>query len=266
MTQAFFVQANPGYRFCLFHRSSGAARGAVLFLHAFAEEMNKSRRMAALQATALSRAGFDVLQIDLLGCGDSSGDFSEATWEAWLEDVRIGLQALGRHSDAPVWLWGHRSGCLLACEFAHRASQPSRLVLWHPIIEGRSYLNQFLRMRLLVQTGDDGVPSDARSLRAALAAGQSIEVAGYALSPTLFEGLDQAVLRAPPPGSRVCWLDAAHDADAPVSPSSLQYVDGWLQEGVLVSHANVVCPPFWQTQEITQCESLITRTLESMCR
>ncbi len=39
----------------------------VVHVHAFAEEMNKSRRMAAMQSRALAAAGFAVLQIDLLG-------------------------------------------------------------------------------------------------------------------------------------------------------------------------------------------------------
>jgi len=33
--------------------------------------MNKSRRMAALQARVFAAMGFGVLQIDLFGCGDS---------------------------------------------------------------------------------------------------------------------------------------------------------------------------------------------------
>jgi alpha-beta hydrolase superfamily lysophospholipase len=67
--EAFFLPAASGQRFCLFHQpdSLTAARGAVVYVHPFAEEMNKSRRMAALQAKALAAAGYAVLQIDLHG-------------------------------------------------------------------------------------------------------------------------------------------------------------------------------------------------------
>ncbi len=51
--------------------------------------MNKSRRMAALQARAFAAMGFGVLQIDLFGCGDSSGDFSDARWDIWKQDLAI---------------------------------------------------------------------------------------------------------------------------------------------------------------------------------
>jgi exosortase A-associated hydrolase 2 len=235
-------------------------------VHAFAEEMNKSRRMAAVQGRALAQSGFDVLQIDLLGCGDSSGDFSDATWQDWLEDVRLGTQALAARSEAPQWLWGHRLGCLLACALAHESHQPARLLLWQPVISGRQFLNQFLRIKLLTQpdaAGSDRMNTSA--LRTMLAAGEPVEVGGYILSPRLFQGLDQAVLEAPPAGSEVHWLDVVHDADAPTLASVSQTCQAWLQHGIAVTRRAVVGPAFWQTQEITQCESLIAHTLEAVC-
>ena len=84
----------------------------MLYLHPFAEEMNKSRRMAALACRALAEAGHAVLQIDLRGCGDSSADFGDASWGDWQDDVRLGLAWLDAHTpaDAPLWLWGLRAG------------------------------------------------------------------------------------------------------------------------------------------------------------
>ncbi|MGL5987461.1 MAG: CocE/NonD family hydrolase, partial [Burkholderiales bacterium] len=62
-------------------------RGIVVYAHPWAEEMNKSRRMAAEMARQMARSGFAVLQLDLAGCGDSDGDFADASWDAWLEDI-----------------------------------------------------------------------------------------------------------------------------------------------------------------------------------
>src|SRR5687767_10614876 len=67
-TEAMFLPVpHGGRRFCLFHTPQGAVRALVFYIHPFAEEMNKSRRMAALQARSLAEAGFAVLQLDLLG-------------------------------------------------------------------------------------------------------------------------------------------------------------------------------------------------------
>jgi len=84
---AFFLDTADGPRFCLFHAPSGECRGALVYIHPFAEEMNRSRRMAALQARALAAQGIGVLLLDLHGCGDSAGDFGDASWDGWLRDI-----------------------------------------------------------------------------------------------------------------------------------------------------------------------------------
>ena len=72
--------------------------------HPFAEEMNKSRRMVALQASALADAGYAVLQLDLDGCGDDSSGFADASWEGWCSDVVRACRWMGSNSP-------DRSGC-----------------------------------------------------------------------------------------------------------------------------------------------------------
>ena len=57
--EAFFLPAEPGTRFALFYPAQQVKpRGGVLYVHPFGEEMNKSRRMAALQARAFAAAGY----------------------------------------------------------------------------------------------------------------------------------------------------------------------------------------------------------------
>ena len=74
-----------GRRFAVYHAPAvDQMRGQIVYLHPFAEEMNKSRRMAALQSRALASAGFAVRQLDLLGSGDSEGDFGDASWDLWV--------------------------------------------------------------------------------------------------------------------------------------------------------------------------------------
>lgn len=85
--EAFIVEAQDGparQRFCIHHAPAdpAAVRGAFVYAHPFAEQFNKLRRMAALQARALARSAYAALQIDLLGCGDSGGEFADATWDA----------------------------------------------------------------------------------------------------------------------------------------------------------------------------------------
>src|SRR4030095_74706 len=89
LVNAFFLPVEPGSRFCIYHEpAAGAETGrGIVYVHPFGEEMNKARRMVAPQWRRLAAAGVCVRQIDLRGCGDSSGDFGEASWELWRRDV-----------------------------------------------------------------------------------------------------------------------------------------------------------------------------------
>ena len=151
--EAFFLPSAAGQRFALLYTPEPATkqRGAVVYVHPFGEELNKSRRMAALQARAMASAGYSVLQIDLLGCGDSTGDFGDATWEAWLADVRLACAWLQERTAAPLWLWGLRSGCLLVNEAAQRMPTPVKLLLWQPVLSGKQFLQQFLRLKVAAE-------------------------------------------------------------------------------------------------------------------
>ena len=167
--QPFFLPCSVGERFCLFHPASGKSLGAVLYLHPFAEEMNKSRRMAALQARALAAAGYDVLQIDLLGCGDSSGDFADASWQAWRDDVLAGYRWLRSRSPAPLILWGLRAGCLLAAEVAADIPEAADFIFWQPVISGKQHWQQFMRLKMAGEMASGQAKAVGEQLRQQLA-------------------------------------------------------------------------------------------------
>ena len=144
-----FIDRPHGRLFAIHHRPSAAPGEAVVYVHPFAEELNQSRRMAALQAEALAGLGYGVLMLDLTGCGDSTGDFADARWQTWREDILAGCRWLGTQGYGRITLWGLRLGAALAVEAA--CAQPEltrRLVLWQPTVSGRTALTQFLRLRM----------------------------------------------------------------------------------------------------------------------
>lgn len=261
---ALFLPATEGQRFCLFHRPvpGAKAKGAVLFVHAFAEEMNKSRRMAALQARALAAAGYGVLQIDLHGCGDSSGDFGDAIWESWVDDVCGAVPWLRERVDGPLWLWGHRAGCLLAVAAARRIDRAANFLFWQPVASGRQYLQQFLRLKLVSELMSGEAKGVTDRLRKHLAAGEAVEVAGYRLSPAMARGLEQAELLPPRHGARMEWLELAGKAEAALSPVATRQLAAWQEAGHRARARTLAGPMFWQTTEIEECPALIEATLE----
>ena len=264
--EAFYLPVSAGRRFCLFHPASdaGTHHGAVVYVHPFAEEMNKSRRMAALQAKAMAAAGYSVLQIDLHGCGDSSGDFGDATWDTWIDDVTLAWTWLHeRCADAP-WLWGLRTGCLLACAAATRIAAPSRLLLWQPVVSGKQFLQQFLRLRLSGEMLAGEGKGQMDRMREQLARGESLEIAGYSLSPGLASGLERAELTLAPQSARIEWIDLSGRPDASLSPMANARIAAWKSAG-RQGRGRLICgPAFWQTAEISECPDLIAATMAAM--
>jgi uncharacterized protein len=271
--ELFFLPASDagraGQRLCVYHAPAVApARGAIVYFHPWAEEMNKARRMAALQSRALAAAGYAVLQIDLHGCGDSSGDFGDATWDGWLSDVTQAVQWLQTRHAAPLWLWGLRAGALLATHAAARMATPCNFLFWQAAISGKVLLQQFMRLKAAAQLQKSDATAGAKGameqLRADMVAGRTIEIAGYMVNSVLALGLEQAVLNLPPSAGRVVWLETSTRDEPELLPASLAKVQAWRDAGTSAHAQAVTGPAFWQTQEIEDAPALIQATVTAL--
>lgn len=269
--EPFFLRVGDGQRFCLFHEPYPPARcrGTVLYVHPFGDEMNKSRRMAALQARALAAFGFGVLQIDLFACGDSSGDFGNARWDIWTEDLVSARKWLENRAGGPFSLWGLRLGALLALDFARRQENTiDWIILWQPVINGEIFLNQFLRLQLaseiLIHSGQRKTMGTAE-LRQQLGRGHSLEIGGYEISPPLAQAIDGLRAAELSPGSgNVHWFEIVAEPDRPMPSGGAKVVEKWRQEG-LQPHVHLVPGLFfWATQEIAECPELISATISAL--
>lgn len=263
--EPFFLESPRGPLFCIYTAPTDQPpQGAVLYLHPFAEEMHKSRRMAALQARAFAAQGHAVLQIDLTGCGDSAGDFADASWSVWLDDARLALAWLTEKTAQPVTLWGLRSGALLAGDLAQRLQGTRSLLLWQPVSDGSLFLTQFLRIKLASEMLSEGqAKSGTKDLLAQLEAGQGVEVGGNMLSPAMARELSGIKLANIAPNCPVTWLEVGAQASANVTPASQRIADAWHTAGVSLQTQTVQGDPFWSTQEITECPALVEASLSS---
>jgi len=258
---ASFVAADIGTRFRLVSEPADSKpRGTVVFVPPFAEEMNKSRRMVARMARLLAADGWRVVQRDLHGCGDSGGDFGDASWSDWLDDIDSELsRAL---DDGPVWLWCLRAGALLAPALLAKRSGAD-LLLWQPVVSGRTHLVQFLRLKLAGGMVSEEERVGTKHLLERISRGESIDVAGYKISPALANGLATAELAVPAGYSgRVVWLEVVA-ADAGMPPAAQATMTSMTAAGARVDAATVRGPSFWQSVELEDCPELTTATLTS---
>jgi len=271
--EAFFLAADAGtrsgQRFCLLHAPRDAPpKALIVHVHPFAEEMNKTRRMAALQSRAFADAGCAVLQVDLLGCGDSSGDFGDATWQDWLDDVAQAARWLRARypqaSHAPLWLWGLRAGCLVACEAAAQIDDKVNFLFWQPAANGKALLQQFLRLKAAGEMLEGKGKGVIEGLKQQLAAGEPVDVAGYRLSPALALGLERASLAPAAHAQRMVWLETSPRDDAELSPAAAAPIARWQAAGVAVQSQVVSGPAFWQTSEIEEAPALIAASVAAL--
>lgn len=241
-------------------------RKDVIFLPPFADEMNKARRMMALQARSLAAAGIGCLFVDLYGTGDSHGDFVDARWEIWRSDIKAAINWLRQQGSQSISFLGLRMGALLAIDLAQKGKEPlEKIVLWQPILSGKNMMTQFLRLRTTANQMNTGNASETVSnLRVILADGKSLEVAGYELAPELVAYLDKIDLTSmgnthlPP----IFWFELLLNSESPLPLASQKLIEQWKANKIDISVSKIVNMPFWEGQNITVAPELLTATTE----
>ena len=249
-----------------------STRGTVLYVPPAADEMNRSRRMVALQARALSLLGIEVALLDLRGTGDSAGEHANATWEGWSADVACAWSWLGTRARVRRMLWGLRLGALLAADLvAQKAVDPFALLLWQPVLSGRSFFNQFLRYAMARQMVEGGDPqAEKRSMQMRLQEGTPIEVAGYSLHPALVKPAETRQLHnLLNSACTIIWHETTSLTPATLNAASANIIARLKNQGAQVESSVLEGPAFWASQEITEAPKLIeatTQTIERVLR
>lgn len=264
--EVFYLNGSRGRLFSVYHPAARLRRPrlGLVYLPPFAEEMNRTRRMAALQARRLAELGVDVLLLDPFGTGDSAGEFGEARWEGWCDDARAAIGWLGVRTDGEVGLWGARLGASMAADVAAADPGPlACLVLWQPVLSGDRYLTQFLRLRVAAAMDKGSDRESTKDLKARLAQGEALEIAGYELAPALAERIASLQLQsclerlsAPP----VYWLEVGPEEQPALASASQQLVGALRDRGHQIVAKAVNGEAFWAVQEITLAPNLLQAT------
>ena len=264
-----FLESKAGPVFAIYYapKSGDRERSTLIYVPPFAEEMNRARRMAALQARVLAASGVGVLLLDFFGTGDSAGDFRDARWQIWLDNISAAAEWLDRRRVPPSGLWGVRGGALFATAAA--AGHPGRfkyLVLWQPVPDGKTLLNQFLRIRVAAARLSRELGETTEKLHAELAAGRPVEIAGYELSPELAQALGGIRMEesAPSPDTHVYWFEVAATAEERLMPAGARVVETWRRKAITVSARTVSGEQFWAVEEAAPAPDLIAETARAV--
>lgn len=261
-----FLPTPHGRTFCV---RTGAGSTCVVLVPPFAEEMNRARRMYTLLSAALAARGYSVLLPDLHGTGESDGDFADARWSLWLDDLEA-ARRFARDSGARRVAWvGLRLGALLALEAAARETLPptAAVVLWQPVASGELYVNQFLRLRLAAGLRRPAAEREtAVGLRERVRAEGTLEVAGYALASELVAQIDAKRLEVL--GAAVAaplhWFELSMAERPAATPAGLRVAEALSAGHAPVRIDAVRGEAFWSTAEVTVVPELVDATVRRL--
>jgi exosortase A-associated hydrolase 2 len=272
MLRAEVIQGQRGQLLAVVHAAHGRrTRGTVVVAPPFAEEMNKSRRMVTLFAKAASDRGFETVVPDLTGTGDSDGEFADARWEIWCDDLARTMRTVESRSGQAPLLLALRTGALLALDVVQSAAaRTAGLILWAPILDGQRFMRQFLRLRVagsMAQAGAAQAQSvSVASLEASLRDGTALEVAGYSLAPELWAAISQLKIQAAPPrsGAVMKWFELAASEPCEISAAAQQSIDAFAREGWNVQPRCMLGAAFWGTAEIAEVTGLVAASADAL--
>jgi exosortase A-associated hydrolase 2 len=212
----------------------------------------------------LAAAGAEVLQIDLRGCGDSSGEPGQVTWADWQADVARGADFLRRrHPSLPLWLWAQRAGALLAGS----AVATDHLLLWQPLTSGHDLVRHWLRHQAAaaLAQGRAGAPA-MQAAQAEWQAGRTVDIAGYPITAALMRTCEPIAMVPPPgrPAGRIVWLDVHPQPRSDPPPAHVPVHQAWRAAGWQLTYACVEGPPYWQVPDTAEAPVLAARSVEAL--
>jgi pimeloyl-ACP methyl ester carboxylesterase len=191
--------------------------GAVI-CQPFGHEYITFHRAARQLATQVSRAGVPTLRFDYSGCGDSAGGLRQARLADWVHDVGSAVEALrARAAVGRVALVGVRLGASLALLAARERDDLASLVLWDPVIRGRTYLRELGRDARRMRRVAHVTPRDPDAAADSGPEGD-LELLGFVLAAPLvadLRGLDLDTI-TPACAPRTLLLETSPAASAPL--------------------------------------------------
>jgi pimeloyl-ACP methyl ester carboxylesterase len=231
---ARFFENRRGLRlFGMFHKPDTRQRatGAV-FCHPIGDDKTFSYRAYVEFARALVAAGYAVLRYDSGGCGDSEGEFVDATVDTLRDDALDAIAELRLHAGIEnVALIGCRFGATVAALAA--ASDPgiSATALVSPVISGSAYRDKLLRAHQMSALTQGRPGGTLESLLKDIAAGGAVEIDGQLVGAWLLTQLAAIDLRRVPAVSAAAAIVTDLESDGPERTSILELVAAYHAAG-----------------------------------
>lgn len=261
--EPFYLDGPHGKLFAIYHPPQNGiqVKGCFLYIQPLAEEMNRCRQMVAIQAREFSKLGYGCLLLDLYGTGDSEGEYQDGNWDIYLADLNAGLRWITAEGYDHVRLWALRHGAFLALDLVRAVPALRKLLLWQPVLNGKTAVTQILRIALAGSLSERDKIS-MTELRNRIQKDTAVELSGYETSASLlsvlvtkhisnYYGLADLEIQ---------WFDVLASKEQNRSKESIQVEQNWREAGAQIHYEPVIGPAFWQVWERVVANHLIERT------
>jgi exosortase A-associated hydrolase 2 len=259
-----FIEGKLGQLYAI-HYSPAVSEGrseCVVVAPAFAEEMNRCRYMCTMLAQSIAGNGVGFLSVDPYGTGDSEGDFGELDWATMSADFLTACQYALELGYQKISLLGVRTGALVVTQVASEVDRLHRILFWQPVTSGQATLTQLLRLKIAGSISRDEDAGSTKEYEALIASGESVEVTGYEISPSLFVGLRDARLESHGNllQAKMAWFTTLPSAERKPPRADSAVLEKWRSNGIQVDYTVVVGPPYWQVHERALAPALVDAT------
>jgi len=191
VSDPFFFEHDGTRLFGVTAAAEAPATGTVVVLcHPYAEEKQLTDRVLVRFARHLAAAGYGTLRFDCLGYGESAGHLGDGRLDTQVSEALAAVAvARERLAAARVVLLGLRLGGTVAALAAERDSGVAGLVLWSPVLAGRTYVRELLRKKLAAQLALQDGTSTREELIEIIRREGRLEFEGGFLTAPMFDDL-----------------------------------------------------------------------------
>lgn len=263
--KAEFIEGIKGKFFVTTWPSLTEPSSLLLILQPFAEEQNKTRHIISKLARQLQLFGWHTCVPDNFGTGDSEGDLDNTSCAIWRTDLLKLLSSFCDMGYKEISFIAIRFGSLQLFDLLNQHRLPlaiKQVVLWQPFFDLAKFWQQFLRIKI-ADAMLNGRKLNQKELEHQLTSGESIEIAGYPITPEFYQSVIQMNCNLP----------------VILSDTKLNYFEITLRDNTetratklfdhlipqqQVNYVQITAEPFWSTQELANVDELIAITVRQL--
>jgi alpha/beta superfamily hydrolase len=187
-----YISGTLGSLYCVTYKPLTTTKRGYIIIHPYGEEKKSSHRFLVELSRMLASAGFNVMQFDLFGFGDSHGKSKGFSINSWLKDLEIIYQYFRQETGiSEIGVIGLRFGSYVGLLSALRCeSNVKSLVLIEPVFDAIKFFKRTLTDKYIKELIIHGnIINNDKKIFKDLTENGSIDINGYTFTQSFYQEL-----------------------------------------------------------------------------